>query len=163
MHAKTSLFVPVVKGMAIEKWVNVTSGDRDALKVALAKHGPISVGIDAAHKSLSFYSNGVYYEPKCGNTTDALVRYILTQKFSIKYKENQIVKKTFFTNSPKQKGLQINCVVMLSMLYLAFHVGKSKLVEENSYSGHFLIALALLATPVRSPWVLNMIMLSKRS
>ena len=74
-YLKMSLFVPVVKGMAIEKWVNVTSGDRDALKVALAKHGPISVGIDAAHKSLSFYSNGVYYEPKCGNTTDALVRY----------------------------------------------------------------------------------------
>ena len=71
-----SLSVPVVKGMAIEKWVNVTSGDGDALKVALAKHGPISVGIDAAHKSLSFYSNGVYYEPKCGNTTDALVRYV---------------------------------------------------------------------------------------
>jgi len=67
----------VVKGMAIEKWVNVTSGDRDALKVALAKHGPISVGIDAAHKSLSFYSNGVYYEPKCGNTTDALDHAVL--------------------------------------------------------------------------------------
>ena len=42
---------------------------------------------------------------------------------------------------------------MLSMLYLAFLVSKSKLVEENSYSGHLLTALALLATPVRPPWM----------
>ena len=47
-------------------FVNVTSGDLDALKVALAKHGPVSVAMDASHKSLSFYANGVYYEPKCG-------------------------------------------------------------------------------------------------
>ena len=47
-------------------YVNVTSGDLQALKVAMAKHGPISVAIDASHKSLSFYSSGVYYEPKCG-------------------------------------------------------------------------------------------------
>jgi len=67
----------VVKGMAIEKYVNVTSGDADALKVALAKHGPISVGIDAAHKSLSFYSNGVYFEPTCNNTPDGLDHAVL--------------------------------------------------------------------------------------
>lgn len=47
-------------------YVNVTSGDLQALKIAIAKNGPISVGIDASHKSLSFYSNGVYYEPLCG-------------------------------------------------------------------------------------------------
>ena len=48
--------------------MNETSGDLDALKVAIAKHGLVSVGIDAAHKSLSFYSSGVYFEPKCGNS-----------------------------------------------------------------------------------------------
>ena len=99
MHAKISLFVPVVKGMAIEKWVNVTSGDRDALKVALAKHGPISVGIDAAHKSLSFYSNGVYYEPKCGNTTDALVRYTypkVRNRKASNIRKIRLSKNTFF-------------------------------------------------------------------
>jgi len=67
----------IVKGMAIDKYLNVTSGDSDALKVALAKHGPISVGIDAAHKSLSFYSNGVYYEPACNNTVDGLDHAVL--------------------------------------------------------------------------------------
>lgn len=43
-----------------------------ALKAALATKGPISVAIDAAHKSLSFYSNGVYYEPQCGMYINSL-------------------------------------------------------------------------------------------
>ena len=51
-------------------FVNVSSQfDPEALKVAMAKHGPISVSIDASHKSLSFYANGVYYEPECGKYT----------------------------------------------------------------------------------------------
>ena len=42
-------------GFQIKGYVNVTSGDLDAMKVALAKHGPLSIGIDASHRSLSFY------------------------------------------------------------------------------------------------------------
>ncbi|XP_013420646.1 digestive cysteine proteinase 1-like [Lingula anatina] len=61
----------------IKVWYNVTSGDSDALKMALAKHGPISVAIDASHKSFSFYSNGVYYEPKCGNAPEQLDHAVL--------------------------------------------------------------------------------------
>ena len=56
---------------------SVTANDLDALKVALAKHGPISVGIDASHKSLSFYSRGVYYEPDCSNSPDGLDHAVL--------------------------------------------------------------------------------------
>lgn len=48
----------------ITGWVNVTQNDHDALKLAIIKHGPISVAIDASHKTLSFYSHGVYFEPK---------------------------------------------------------------------------------------------------
>ena len=48
----------VEKAFQIKGFMNVTSGSNDALKVAIAKHGPISVGIDASHKSLSFYSKG---------------------------------------------------------------------------------------------------------
>lgn len=48
----------------ITGWVNVTSGSHNAMKVALLKHGPISVAIDASHKTFSFYSHGVYFEPK---------------------------------------------------------------------------------------------------
>jgi hypothetical protein len=62
---------------SITGYVNVTSGDSNALKMALVKHGAISVGIDASHKSLSFYANGVYYEPKCGNKEDQLDHAVL--------------------------------------------------------------------------------------
>lgn len=48
----------------ITGYVNVTSGDANALKLAIIKHGPVSVAIDAAHKTFSFYSHGVFYEPK---------------------------------------------------------------------------------------------------
>lgn len=37
-----------------------------ALKLALFKHGPVAVSIDASHRSFVFYSHGVYYEPACG-------------------------------------------------------------------------------------------------
>ena len=60
-HIENATMVAAIKG-----YVNVTSGDIDALKVALFKHGPISVAIDAAHKAFSFYANGVYYNTECG-------------------------------------------------------------------------------------------------
>ncbi len=53
----------------VKNYVNVTSGSSQDLKVAIAKNGPISVSIDASHKSLSFYANGVYYDPDCGTWT----------------------------------------------------------------------------------------------
>jgi len=49
----------------ITGYVNVTANDLDALKTAMAFNGPISIAIDASHRSLSFYSHGVYYEPDC--------------------------------------------------------------------------------------------------
>ena len=47
-------------------YVNVTSRDENALRVAIAQNGPVAVGIDASHRSFAFYSFGVYYEPQCG-------------------------------------------------------------------------------------------------
>jgi len=67
----------VVTGFAMESYVNVTSGDADALKVALSKHGPVSVAIDASHKTFSFYSNGVYYEPDCHSDPEGLDHAVL--------------------------------------------------------------------------------------
>jgi len=64
-------------GLKIKGWVNVTSGDEDALKVAIAAHGPVSVAIDAAHKSLSFYSSGVYFEENCNNDIEGLDHAVL--------------------------------------------------------------------------------------
>ncbi|XP_034942712.1 digestive cysteine proteinase 1 [Chelonus insularis] len=58
-------------------FVNVTSNDPNALKVAIAKHGPVSVAIDASHKTFSFYANGVYYDSSCGNRIDQLDHAVL--------------------------------------------------------------------------------------
>lgn len=46
----------------ITGWVNVTSGDENAFKVALFKRGPLSVAIDASRKAFTFYSHGVFYD-----------------------------------------------------------------------------------------------------
>lgn len=54
----------VTKVAKITGYVNVTSNNEPALRLALVNHGPISVAIDASHRTFSFYSNGVYYEPK---------------------------------------------------------------------------------------------------
>ena len=57
----------------IKGFKNVTSGDLGALKIAIAQEGPISVAIDASHMSFVFYSNGVYYEPKCGQSKSSKI------------------------------------------------------------------------------------------
>lgn len=67
----------VKKSVKLSGFVNVTSGDPEALKLALFNHGPVTVAIDASHKSLSFYANGVYFEPKCGNKPSDLDHQVL--------------------------------------------------------------------------------------
>jgi len=64
-------------GFQIKGYVNVTSGSNEATQVAIAKHGPLSVSIDAGHRSLSFYSSGVYFEPECNNTPEGLDHSVL--------------------------------------------------------------------------------------
>ena len=83
---------------SIKGYVNVTSGSNEALKVALARQGPISVGIDASHKSLSFYSNGVYYEPACNNTADGLDHAVLAVGYGeIKGEKYWLIKNSWST------------------------------------------------------------------
>ncbi|XP_077547400.1 C1 family peptidase 26-29-p [Haemaphysalis longicornis] len=59
----------------IKNYVNVTTPD--SLITALANVGPVSVSIDASLRSFSFYSNGVFYDPKCRNDTDGLDHSVL--------------------------------------------------------------------------------------
>lgn len=63
----------------IQSYTNVTSGDAEALKLALYKNGPVAVSIDASHRSFVFYSHGVYYEPACGKFTAHWSSYFLQQ------------------------------------------------------------------------------------
>ena len=55
-----------VCGAKLSKFYNTPSGDTKALVSAIYQNGPISIAIDASHKSFSFYANGVYYEDECG-------------------------------------------------------------------------------------------------
>jgi C1A family cysteine protease len=64
-------------GAKLTGYVNVKPNDPVALKTALVNQGPISIGIDAAHKSLVFYDHGLYYEPECGNTVNDLDHAVL--------------------------------------------------------------------------------------
>ncbi|KAM6958953.1 digestive cysteine proteinase 1 [Aplochiton taeniatus] len=67
----------------IQSYTNVTSGSGEALKLALFKNGPVAVSIDASHRSFVFYSNGVYYEPACGNTPEDLDHAVLAVGYGV--------------------------------------------------------------------------------
>lgn len=55
-----------VCGASISSYKVVKSGAEDDLISAIATQGPISIAIDASLKTFDFYSNGVYYDPQCG-------------------------------------------------------------------------------------------------
>uniref|UniRef100_A0A8C0FVT3 Peptidase C1A papain C-terminal domain-containing protein n=1 Tax=Bubo bubo TaxID=30461 RepID=A0A8C0FVT3_BUBBB len=67
----------------ITGYVNVTSGNITAVKAAIYKHGPVAVSIDASHRTFSFYSNGIYYEPKCANKPGTLDHAVLAVGYGV--------------------------------------------------------------------------------
>jgi len=108
----------------ITGYVNVTSGDEDALKMAIFKHGPVSVAIDASHKTFSFYANGVYFEPKCGKTEDALDHAVLAVGFGTLKNEPYWLVKNSWSNYWGNDGYVLmsqkenNCGVATSPTYV---------------------------------------------
>lgn len=62
---------------SLKGYVNVTSGDETALLDAIVSVGPISISIDAALPDFTFYSSGVYNNPKCKNGIDDLDHTVL--------------------------------------------------------------------------------------
>jgi len=61
-------FHPSDVGATDTGYVDVARGDENALVAAIAANGPISVAIDASHRSFQLYKSGVYYEPECSST-----------------------------------------------------------------------------------------------
>ncbi|KAK7600887.1 hypothetical protein V9T40_008328 [Parthenolecanium corni] len=120
-HSQNVTLVAPITG-----FVNVTPNDESALKVALLKHGPISVAIDASHRSFSFYSHGVYFEPECGNSPESLDHAVLLVGYGKLYeKDYWLVKNSwsvywgnagYVLMSPKSN----NCGVMTSPTYATF-------------------------------------------
>jgi cathepsin L len=47
---------------------DIPEGDEDSLLAAVASVGPVSVAIDASHRSFQLYKKGVYVEPRCSST-----------------------------------------------------------------------------------------------
>ena len=58
-------YSPKNKGAWDVGFVDVESGNEDALVEAIATQGPCSVAIDASHESFQFYSHGVYRDEEC--------------------------------------------------------------------------------------------------
>lgn len=62
---ETCRFSKKTIGATDKGFVDIPSGDEEALKKALATIGPLSIAIDASHESFQFYSTGVYIEAEC--------------------------------------------------------------------------------------------------
>ncbi|KAF7277901.1 hypothetical protein GWI33_009153 [Rhynchophorus ferrugineus] len=114
----------VTKVAKISDWVNVTQNDENALRLAIFKHGPVSVAIDASQKTFSFYSNGVYYDENCGNTEDSLDHAVLAVGYGTIGGKNYWLVKNSWSNYWGNDGYVLmsseknNCGVMTSPTYV---------------------------------------------
>ncbi|XP_063905776.1 digestive cysteine proteinase 1 [Zophobas morio] len=114
----------VPKVAKITGYVNVTTNDENALRLAIFKQGPISVAIDASQRTFSFYSNGVYYEPKCGNKVDELDHAVLAVGYGTINGANYWLVKNSWSNYWGNDGYVLmssknnNCGVMTTPTYV---------------------------------------------
>ena len=67
-HDETCNFRTSDVGATLNSYKDIGRGSEADLKAASASVGPISVAIDASHRSFQHYRSGVYYEPSCSST-----------------------------------------------------------------------------------------------
>ncbi|XP_030752387.1 cathepsin L1-like [Sitophilus oryzae] len=58
-------------------YVNIAEGDEKGMEIAVSTQGPIAVAIDASREGFQFYSDGIYYDPECGNGQDDVNHAVL--------------------------------------------------------------------------------------
>jgi len=89
----------LTSGVTLKGYVNVTEGSEKALQDAVATMGPVAVAIDAAHPEFEFYSQGVYYNPKCNSSIDALDHEVLVVGYGTENGEDYwLVKNSWSTH-----------------------------------------------------------------
>ncbi|CAF1377160.1 unnamed protein product [Adineta steineri] len=66
-HEETCTFNTSKVVVKVCGFVNISSGNEDALKQAVALIGPIATAVDASRTSFQMYQSGVYEEPQCSS------------------------------------------------------------------------------------------------
>ncbi|GBM48154.1 Cathepsin L [Araneus ventricosus] len=70
-------FNPLTIGATCKGYVDIPSGDENALKQAVATVGPIAVAIDAEDEGFFSYKSGIYDQPNCPNDVGFLTHAVL--------------------------------------------------------------------------------------
>lgn len=70
-------------GASVTGYVDLPKGDEEALAMAVAAHGPVSVTVDSSQPSILFYSHGIYDDAKC--SSDNLISSMLVVGYGPDY------------------------------------------------------------------------------
>ncbi|CAH0553763.1 unnamed protein product [Brassicogethes aeneus] len=73
-------FKPETVGGVCTGYVDIAEGDEKGLEIAVATIGPVAVAI-SCRQTLQFYSEGVYFDPECGNQLKDLNHAVLVVGF----------------------------------------------------------------------------------